>query len=159
MAGAKLVSSKKGGHKTTSYWREECHPKAHFSDAFKDFRMFFREKTGIEWDDRLDKGQPQIPDPFKYDLPTKEKPVGLLPPGKMHPAAMKAKLKAEKDEIEMEAERAREIDMSNSDDSGVGLADDTDTEMDDDSELSTSSPRSTRANSVISISSDSEDSP
>lgn len=80
MAGAKLTSP---GRKA-SYWRTECHPKR-FWEAFRDFTGWFKNITGIEWDDRLD-NLPHDPDKFRYTPPKPGRPVGALPPGKLPPS-------------------------------------------------------------------------
>ncbi|TAQ84637.1 hypothetical protein B7494_g7041 [Chlorociboria aeruginascens] len=75
MFGAKLSS--KG--KPTAYHRTECRPKL-FSAAFKDFRDFFKGRTGIDWDQRLD-GLKEKENGFKYTPPGRGRPVGSLPLG------------------------------------------------------------------------------
>ena len=79
MAGAKLTSP---GRKP-SFWRTECHPKR-FWEAYGDFTRWFKNVTGREWDDRLDK-TPHDPKKFRYAAPTLGRPAGALPPGKLPP--------------------------------------------------------------------------
>lgn len=80
MAGAKLTSP---GRKA-SYWRTECHPKR-FWEAFRDFTGWFKNITGVEWDNRLD-NVPYDPEKFRYTPPKLGRPVGALPPGKLPPS-------------------------------------------------------------------------
>jgi hypothetical protein len=127
MAGAKLTSP--GRH--ASCWRTECHPKT-FWAAFRDFTGWFRNVTGIEWDDRLD-GVPQDPERFRYTPPTLGRPVGALPFGKKPPSWEDVDAKSDGDE---------------------GLVYDTDSEVEDEyGEEDTNGGRGERQASVISISS------
>jgi len=48
--------------------------------AFEEFRSIFEEKTGIKWDQRLDKPD-QNNQKYVYMPPTGGKPVGALPLG------------------------------------------------------------------------------
>jgi hypothetical protein len=61
-----------------SYFRDWCTPK-YFNDAFQDFKVFFRSKTGYEWDYRL-KGI-RIKNMFVYTPPAEGRPVGSVPLG------------------------------------------------------------------------------
>ncbi|KAI1816814.1 hypothetical protein GGS20DRAFT_161387 [Poronia punctata] len=47
--------------------------------AFKIFKAFFKKKTGISWNERIDKAGTTGPDLFQYQPPGGGKPVGLLP--------------------------------------------------------------------------------
>jgi hypothetical protein len=60
----------------TSYFRDWCTPKF-FDEAFKDFKTFFRLKTGYEWDYRLQ--GINIKKMFVYTPPEEGKPVGRVP--------------------------------------------------------------------------------
>ncbi|CAG8982103.1 hypothetical protein HYALB_00003195 [Hymenoscyphus albidus] len=73
-----LTSKATKTHRPTSYFREYCAPKE-FHHAFADFKHFFHEKTGLEWDDRLEDG---LKGRFRYVLPTEGRPLGVLPPGR-----------------------------------------------------------------------------
>lgn len=127
MAGAKLTSP--GRH--ASYWRSECHPKK-FWTAFYDFTGWFKNVTGIAWDDRLD-GLPQDPERFRYTPPTLGRPVGALPYGKKPPSWEDDDDKTDEDE---------------------GLVYETDSEVEDeDSGEDTDKDRGERQVSVVSISS------
>ncbi|KUJ15392.1 uncharacterized protein LY89DRAFT_111738 [Mollisia scopiformis] len=94
MCGAKLSRS----NRPCTYYREACHA-MEFRDAFKHFQHFFKTKTGVAWDDRLEK---RIPTPiganavlpgtgqlvernFIYAPPVRGRPVGLLPAGYIRP--------------------------------------------------------------------------
>jgi hypothetical protein len=79
MAGAKLTSP----GRPASYWRTECHPKR-FWDAYRDFKDWFKNITGIEWDDRLE-NLPHDQKKFRYAVPKLGRPVGALPLGKLPP--------------------------------------------------------------------------
>lgn len=117
MAGARLTSP----GRPVSYWNEKCKPKDH-REALKDFKKFFKDKTGIAWDDRCD-GLPHDPTKFKYHAPALGHPVGQLPPGKKPPIWDKD----EDTELTNDAE---------------GLVNDTESEVEDqfDSEGSSKSP-------------------
>lgn len=73
-----------------SYYRQDCRP-MEFSTAFYCFRKFFREKTGVEWDERLERRNSKVDemgrevDFFKYSPPIRGRPVGLLPWGYVRP--------------------------------------------------------------------------
>jgi hypothetical protein len=51
-----------------------------FQKAFEEFRSIFEDKTGIKWDQRLDKLK-QDKQQYVYMPPTDGKPVGVLPFG------------------------------------------------------------------------------
>ncbi len=95
MVGAKL--SRNG--RPNSYWRDQCHAMK-FEDAFYHFKHFFHEKTGVEWDRRLEPLPPKLKSysfisqnatiiedavKFKYTRPEPGRPVGLLPLGYILP--------------------------------------------------------------------------
>lgn len=80
MAGAKLTSP----GRQAAFWRTECHPKP-FWEAYRDFSGWFKNVTGIDWDDRVDT-QTYAPDKFRYITPRLGRPVGALPPGKKAPS-------------------------------------------------------------------------
>ncbi|EKD14011.1 brct domain containing protein [Drepanopeziza brunnea f. sp. 'multigermtubi' MB_m1] len=86
MFGAKFSRT----HRPTSYYREDCHPMV-FSTAFNCFKKFFREKSGVDWDLRLERLSPKTDAHgnekvfFKYSPPAGGRPVGLLPPGYVRP--------------------------------------------------------------------------
>jgi hypothetical protein len=79
MAGAKLVQNKR----LSSYWRQEMSPNQYYV-GFANFKKFFKDKTGIDWDDRCD-NLPHQADEFVYTPPPGGRPVGDLPPGKFAP--------------------------------------------------------------------------
>jgi hypothetical protein len=72
-----------------------------FSDAFKHFQHFFKDKTGIDWDMRLEKparnnsttivkgkdgkGQVKVERRFTWTPPVRGRPVGQLPLGYVRP--------------------------------------------------------------------------
>jgi hypothetical protein len=129
MAGAKLTSP--GRH--ASFWREECHPKT-FWEAYFDFTRWFKNITGIQWDDRLD-GLPEDEDKFRYNAPQLHRPVGALPPGKNPPAWQDKVDKSDEDE---------------------GLVYDTDSEAEDEDDSNRTLQKwGKRHDSVISMSSNS----
>ncbi|CZT47581.1 uncharacterized protein RSE6_08161 [Rhynchosporium secalis] len=88
MFGAKLSRS----HRPITYYRQDCQPMT-FADAFRCFQKFFKEKTGIDWDDRLERIIPRRIENgkeiefafFKYLPPINGRPVGLLPYGYVRP--------------------------------------------------------------------------
>lgn len=67
----------------TTYIKEYMIPSA-FDVAFRQFRKFFRIKTGVEWDCRLD-GVGGGEEAFVYVPPTKEQPRGVMPMGWVEP--------------------------------------------------------------------------
>jgi hypothetical protein len=75
MAAAKLSIP----YMKNSYWKTECYPKM-FAEAFSDFKTMFKQKTGVEWDDRLEplpKGHGE--QFFRFQRPRLGWPVGALP--------------------------------------------------------------------------------
>lgn len=105
-----------------------------FNVAFKDFQKFFKNITGIAWDDRCD-GLPHDPKKFKYHAPLLGRPVGLLPMGKNPPS-----WKDDKDED-------TEMSEAGDGDSDIeGLIYDTDSEVDDESGSEKNSRRSSSSN-------------
>lgn len=50
-----------------------------FDVAFKQFKHFFKTKTGIEWDQRLDGVKSEKEDAFVYMPPSKDEPRGVMP--------------------------------------------------------------------------------
>jgi hypothetical protein len=57
----------------------------HFPDAFRNFQKFFRARTGIGWDDRLEGIKLEDPMYFRYIPPILGRPVGSLPFGYVRP--------------------------------------------------------------------------
>lgn len=80
MCGAKLSRS----HRPISYYREACHPKI-FKEAMEDFKQFFKDKTKIAWDNRLEGIIVQDTKAFRYTPPIVGRPVGILPFGYLRP--------------------------------------------------------------------------
>ncbi|CAL3963352.1 unnamed protein product [Diplocarpon coronariae] len=87
MFGAKLSRS----HRPLSYYRQDCHP-MDFITAFTCFKKFFKEKSAVEWDMRLERLKSSLDAPghgeklfFKYSPPIRGRPVGLLPLGYVRP--------------------------------------------------------------------------
>ncbi|KAH7336446.1 hypothetical protein BKA65DRAFT_402145 [Rhexocercosporidium sp. MPI-PUGE-AT-0058] len=88
MFGAKLSRT----CRPISYYRCDCRP-MDFATAFSCFKKFFKDRTGIDWDDRLERIIPkkiengkEIPFAFfKYLPPIQGRPVGLLPYGYVRP--------------------------------------------------------------------------
>ncbi|PQE33960.1 brct domain-containing protein [Rutstroemia sp. NJR-2017a WRK4] len=82
MAAAKLSIP----HMKNSYWKTECYPKI-FAEAFVDFKIIFKQKTGVEWDDRLEplpKGHGE--QFFRFQRPRLGWPVGALPSWRKAPS-------------------------------------------------------------------------
>ena len=79
MVGARF---NRPGH-ATLFIKEYMIP-ATFDVAFKQFKKFFRIKTGIEWDQRLDGMEPNE-DAFVYVPPSKSEPRGVMPMGWKEP--------------------------------------------------------------------------
>ncbi|KFY87678.1 hypothetical protein V500_06837 [Pseudogymnoascus sp. VKM F-4518 (FW-2643)] len=71
----------------TTYIKEYMIPST-FDVSFKQFHKFFKLKTGIEWDCRLDKLK-SGEDSFVYMPPPKDTPRGVLPMGWMEPEVAK----------------------------------------------------------------------
>ena len=71
----------------TTYIKEYMIPST-FDVSFKQFQKFFKLKTGIEWDCRLDKLK-SGEDSFVYMPPPKDTPRGVLPMGWMEPQVEK----------------------------------------------------------------------
>ncbi|PBP15730.1 brct domain containing protein [Diplocarpon rosae] len=87
MFGAKLSRS----HRPLSYYRQDCRP-MDFPTAFTCFKKFFKEKSGVDWDMRLERLKPSPHASghgekvfFKYSPPIRGRPVGLLPLGYVRP--------------------------------------------------------------------------
>ncbi|KAE8452538.1 hypothetical protein EG329_000441 [Mollisiaceae sp. DMI_Dod_QoI] len=91
MFGAKLSRT----HRPTSYYREECHA-MEFRDAFKHFQKWFKVKTGVDWDLRLemklrardevqDLSNREVARKFNWTPPVLGRPVGQLPWGYVRP--------------------------------------------------------------------------
>jgi hypothetical protein len=91
-------------HRNTSYFREWCTPKF-FDDAFKDFKTFFRLKTGYEWDYRL-RGI-RINRKFVYTPPEEGKPVGSVPLELIEPVRWEPVEESKEDE---ESDSSDEVD-------------------------------------------------
>lgn len=86
MFGAKFFRSRR----PASYWRQDCRPMA-FHTAFTCFKKFFKNKTGIDWDQRLERinananAKPSDKIFFTYSPPINGRPVGQLPMGYVRP--------------------------------------------------------------------------
>jgi hypothetical protein len=146
-------------HRQTTYYREHCHPMP-FAEAFFYFKDFFRKKTGIEWDNRLE-GIKMPEHYFVYTPPILGRPVGFVCDGYVRP--------------ELRVKQSIEGDSSEEVHSGEGesgsereaeVVYDTDSEVEDeDSEeggttaltITTDSGNESEGRSVISISSESRD--
>ncbi|KAI9753147.1 MAG: hypothetical protein M4579_005310 [Chaenotheca gracillima] len=59
-------------------------PGSYFEHAFREFRRYFKEKTGMAWEVRLD-GRPAVPGQFAYCPPGGGKPRGIMPAGWREP--------------------------------------------------------------------------
>jgi hypothetical protein len=55
-----------------------------FYEAFKIFKKFFKDKTGDEWDMRLEKSE-KDEEVFVYTPPILSRPIGLVPEGYIRP--------------------------------------------------------------------------
>ncbi|KAK0110713.1 hypothetical protein ONS96_002312 [Cadophora gregata f. sp. sojae] len=88
MFGAKYSRS----HRPLTFYRQDCHP-MDFHTAFTCFKKFFKERSGIDWDDRLERIIPKKIENgkvvehnfFKYLPPPQGRPTGLLPYGYVRP--------------------------------------------------------------------------
>jgi hypothetical protein len=79
MTGAMLSRS----HRAVTYHREHCHAMP-FSQAFHHFKYFFRQKTGIDWDQRLEDIK-MSDEHFVYTPPILGRPVGFVCAGYVRP--------------------------------------------------------------------------
>ncbi|KAL2068955.1 hypothetical protein VTL71DRAFT_15293 [Oculimacula yallundae] len=148
MFGAKLSRTSR----PLTYYRQDCVP-MDFATAFHAFKKFFKEKTGINWDDRLERIIPKKIENgkeiefsfFKYLPPIHGRPVGLLPYGYVRPEDRPMAVPPTQDQIE---------DVGYDTNSEVG-DDDEGTSIRGSGEGSTASG-SAQSNTVISISSDEE---
>jgi len=88
-----------------------------FHEAFKIFKKFFKDKTGVEWDMRLEKAE-KDEEVFVYTPPILGRPIGLVPEGYVRPEMR-------------EPEPEPELEVVGSFNSGVeeGVAYDTDSEV------------------------------
>lgn len=118
-------------------YRQDCIP-SQFEEAFFKFRRFFRDKTGIDWDDRFElEGKLEVPDKFRYCAPEWDKPVGILPPGKerKEPRYGPVRENVSQDGSEKSGESQSETDLDESRDYyGPRRATDTGSEDDEDDE-------------------------
>ncbi|KAH8820038.1 hypothetical protein F5884DRAFT_643417, partial [Xylogone sp. PMI_703] len=85
MAGAKF---NKGRAPTVFYRDLMCKPKT-FDDAFQDFKRLFKNKTGVPWDQRLEKREGRKDTEFAYEVPKLGRPIGELPEGYIIPEEWK----------------------------------------------------------------------
>jgi hypothetical protein len=97
-----------------------------FEVAFQLFKKRFLEKTGIHWDQRLDK-VPAVEGKYVYSPPTGGKPVGLLSEGWSSPTAPEPEL-PEDDQGFAGADVSatthhQKKDNDGSNDEGIGLTD------------------------------------
>jgi len=79
----KVGSKTQTARRSVIYFREEGNP-ADFQTKFAVFKKFFKEKAGIEWDQRCD-GIKGGDDDWHYLPPTGGRPVGQLPYGWIPP--------------------------------------------------------------------------
>ncbi|KAG9228802.1 hypothetical protein BJ875DRAFT_388665 [Amylocarpus encephaloides] len=105
MFGAKYTSSK---HRHTSYHRESSSPRL-FHEAFDDFKVFFKDKTGLEWDHRLE--EQGNTEKFIYRPPAAGKAVGQLPYGYVRPAPKVVYRKPTVEDAEEEAEEDGHVEI------------------------------------------------
>ncbi|PVH88646.1 hypothetical protein DL98DRAFT_477182 [Cadophora sp. DSE1049] len=88
MFGAKYSRS----HRPLTFYRQDCRP-MDFCTAFHCFKKFFKERSGIDWDDRLERIIPKKIENgkvvehnfFKYLPPPQGRQTGLLPYGYVRP--------------------------------------------------------------------------
>lgn len=92
MVGARF---NRPGH-ATLFIKEFMVP-ATFDIAFKQFRKFFKIKTGIDWDQRLD-GLKSNEEAFVYVPPPKGEPRGVMPIGWKEPQSQKPNSELDKEE-------------------------------------------------------------
>jgi hypothetical protein len=106
MFGAKFSRQ----YRPTTLYRDQCHAMT-FQEAFRHFKHFFKGKTGVEWDMRLEKEQYNIAQTvagtkqlFRYTPPVLGRKVGLLPWGYVRPELRKVDMeKASASETESES--------------------------------------------------------
>lgn len=80
MCGAKFSRP----HLAASWYNSKCFPMT-FYEAFTIFKKFFLEKTGLEWDNRLEKAPRSDDTLFVYTPPILGRPIGLVPHGYVRP--------------------------------------------------------------------------
>jgi hypothetical protein len=151
MTGAMLSRS----HRAVTYYREHCYAMP-FSQAFYYFKHFFRQKTGINWDQRLE-GIKMSDEYFVYTPPILGRPVGFVCAGYVRPELRVRELtEGESEETGDEGDSEREGEVVYDTDSEVG---DEDSEEDGRtitiSSRSTGSREASEERSVMTISSDS----
>jgi len=106
MFGAKLSRQ----YRPNSFYREDCRPKT-FQEAFKDFKHFFKAKTDIEWDDRLEGIRKEKV--FVYTPPILGRPVGVVKSGYIRPEWREKELDVEYDtDSEVEDDDDEDTDIS-----------------------------------------------
>jgi hypothetical protein len=97
-----------------------------FNVAFPMFKKRFKDKTGMEWDQRLDK-LPPVEGKYIYNPPAGGKPVGEVPKGWNPPPDSEPENKVGSAVGIMELQNGEALVMADPD-----LRDDTDSEVDDD---------------------------
>jgi hypothetical protein len=146
-------------HRQTTYYREHCHPMP-FAEAFFYFKDFFRKKTGIEWDNRLEAiKMPE--DYFVYTPPILGRPVGFVYDGYVRP-----ELRVRESIEEDSSEEVQSGERESGSEREAEVAYDTDSEVEDEDSEEGGTTALTRTTglrnesverSVISISSESRD--
>jgi hypothetical protein len=84
----------------------------HFAEAFRNFKKFFRARTGIDWDDRLEGIRLEDLMYFRYIPPILGRPCGATPWGYVRP------------ELRVQEDAEKEVDVVYDTDSEVGDSDD-----------------------------------
>ncbi|RFU34659.1 hypothetical protein B7463_g1732, partial [Scytalidium lignicola] len=75
MTGAKFNK----GYTPTVFYRDiMCRPKT-LQDALQDFKKLFKNKTGVPWEQRLEKREGRKETEFVFEVPKLGRPVGELP--------------------------------------------------------------------------------
>jgi hypothetical protein len=84
----------------------------HFPDAFRNFQKFFRARTGIDWDERLEGIKLEDPMYFRYIPPVLGRPCGAVKWGYVRP------------ELRVPDDAEKDADVVYDTDSEVGDSDD-----------------------------------
>ncbi|KAH7409167.1 hypothetical protein BKA64DRAFT_773789 [Cadophora sp. MPI-SDFR-AT-0126] len=119
MFGAKYSRS----HRPLTFWRQDCRP-MDFHTAFTCFKKFFKERSGIDWDDRLERIIPKKIENnkvvehnfFKYLPPPQGRATGLLPCGYVRPEDRVVEVADSEGEGDREAEVGYDTDSEVGDD-------------------------------------------
>ncbi|KAJ3553848.1 hypothetical protein NPX13_g10779 [Xylaria arbuscula] len=112
----KLEEAKKCSENAHFYVDEQAtfrKPPVHLDEALKKFKAWFKKKTGIAWNERIDKAGTMGPEHFQYQPPAGGKPVGLLDKRPVSGPAKGAQnsnsqVKQKAKAIEVDRKRARE---------------------------------------------------